>query len=169
MLTCQPTATSPSDDLDLVSMYQQSPAGRASGIRICLGPERERIREGELILDPNYCTFNEWGDRIRCTRMAFRHLAIISILLNLPDPHELGRELYRIESNDFFESESASLVGYPSARLWYMLYTVQERTTWIVPLFSSSFFPSPALAPSEVGSVAGSVPRIDPEPSRRGP
>ena len=52
---------------------------------------------GTLILNPNHCSINEFGDTVGCTRMA-ETIANIRIKDTMtPDPAHLGRKLYSLE------------------------------------------------------------------------
>lgn len=127
------------DELDLVSMYLHSPVGRAHGIAVRLGPERDGTREGVLALDPNHCGIDAWGDRTWCTRIAIRTVDVTATRTSTQDPAGHRRVLHRLASAGF-ENESLSLIEYPQAGLWYLLYEQTEGGAWVVPLFPAGIF-----------------------------
>jgi hypothetical protein len=138
----------PSDDsLDLASMYQGSPAGRAHSVALRLSAESGGSRKGTLLLDPNICTLDEWGDRGGCTKMAIRQLEVTTTRMRTLDPTGHRRVLHRVHS-DGFERESANLIEYAAAGLWTLVYTHQGDGHWAVPLFDAKL-----LATDPAGTV----------------
>lgn len=53
--------------------------------------------DGTLILNPNKCSVNEFGDPTVCTRIAETSVPIKIKDSNKPDPANLGRKLYALE------------------------------------------------------------------------
>jgi hypothetical protein len=51
---------------------------------------------GTLVLDPNRCTLNDFGDPQGCTRMAPRELAVRVVLQRLGDPKHLRRRYFEV-------------------------------------------------------------------------
>jgi hypothetical protein len=51
---------------------------------------------GTLILDPNQCSLNSFGDRETCTRLASRRIEVNVVLQRLADPRHLGRSYFAV-------------------------------------------------------------------------
>lgn len=127
------------DELELVSMYLNPPVGNAHGITLRLGPEHQSSRKGALWLDPNHCGLDAWGDRAGCTKIAIRSMEITTTRMKLRDPAGHHRWLHRVSGPDF-DREQVSLIEYPAAGLWYLVYERKENGTWVVPLFPAKLF-----------------------------
>lgn len=83
-------------EIDLRTAYLDAPIGRARQITIVgtlAGPDRGR---GELILDPNTCRLDEYGDPADCTRIAPARIPVRFQLLKPADPQREQPLLYRI-------------------------------------------------------------------------
>lgn len=63
-------------------------------------PELEVEMSGTLILDPNQCSLNEFGDRQGCTRMGTRPIDVTVVRQRLADPANLGRRFFQVRGND---------------------------------------------------------------------
>lgn len=133
----RPAPSSP--ELDLSSVYQGSPSGRAHIVTLQLSAESSGSRKGVLGLDPNICTIDEWGDRGGCTKMAIRALEITTTRMRTLDPTGHRRVLHRVHSEDFHE-ESANLIEHPAAGLWTLVYMLDGGGHWVVPLFDAKLF-----------------------------
>lgn len=127
------------DELSLVSMYLDSPVAGAHGISLRLGPLVDGHRKGGLSLDPNHCGLNRWGDRTGCTKMAIRTIEVVATPMRTLDPAGHHRMLYRVASSDL-DREQATLIEYPAAGLWYLVYERRENGTSVVPLFPAKLF-----------------------------
>lgn len=127
------------DELELVSMYLNPPVGSAHGLTLRLGPEHQGSRKGALWLDPNHCGLDAWGDRAGCTKIAIRSMEVTTTRMKLRDPAGHHRWLHRVSGPDF-DREQVSLIEYPAAGLWYLVYERKENGTWVVPLFPAKLF-----------------------------
>lgn len=123
--------------LDLASLYQGSPAGRAHSITLRLSAESSGNREGTLSLDPNICTVDEWGDRAGCTKMAVRQLQVTTTRMRTLDPSGRRRVLHQVHCEGFTD-EKANLIEHASAGLWTLVYAVEGDGHWVVPLFDAA-------------------------------
>lgn len=127
------------DRLDLVSMYLNTTLPRAHGIRLQLGPEHAGTRKGTMMLDPNTCGLDAWGDRTWCTKIAVRGFDVTSTRMRIYDEAGHQRVLHRLASAEF-DVETVSLIEYPRAGLWYLVYSVKETGTAVIPLFAAELF-----------------------------
>jgi hypothetical protein len=121
-------------ELDLVSMYLTSAVAGAHGIGLQLTAEHDGRREGALSLDRNHCGLNPWGDRTWCTQIPARAIQVTSTRMRTHDPAGHERVYYHLES-DQFEHETFNLIEYPKASLWYLVYSREDGSSWVVPLF----------------------------------
>lgn len=69
--------------------------------------------KGTLILNPNTCSTNEFGDTVVCTRIAEMVVNITIKDTQQPDPAHLGRKLYSLEGTGL--SNPLLLVRWPTA------------------------------------------------------
>ncbi|MCA9651389.1 MAG: hypothetical protein H6712_22605 [Myxococcales bacterium] len=129
------------DTLDLASLYLGSPAGRAHTVSLKLSEESGGNRKGTLVLDPNICTIDEWGDRQGCTKIALRAIDVVTTRMRTLDPSGHRRVLHEMTS-DAFGNEKANLIEYPAAGLWSLVYTVEGEGHWVVPLFDAELVTS---------------------------
>lgn len=127
------------DQLDLVSMYLNTSLPRAHGIRLSLGREHKGTRKGTMVLDPNTCGVDAWGDRTWCTKMAVRPFEVTSTRMRTHDEAGHQRVLHQLASPEF-DVETVSLIEYPRAGLWYLVYSVKETGTSVIPLFAAELF-----------------------------
>ncbi|QDT26052.1 hypothetical protein Enr10x_13500 [Gimesia panareensis] len=122
--------------LQLDSTYQTTPidfgVGPGKGARgitlIGMIADQETII---LSLDPNTCSLNEFGDRDGCTKMALTNLKVKLSQLRLADPLKLGRQIYRIESNQFPKSLVVYLIV-PKSESGYRLKVENPKSDDIV-------------------------------------
>jgi hypothetical protein len=56
-----------------------------------------------LILDPNQCSLNAFGDCEGCTRMAARRIDVTVVQQRLADPAHLGRRFFKVQGSDLPE------------------------------------------------------------------
>ena len=63
-------------------------------------PEQEVEMSGTLILDPNQCSLDDFGDRQGCTRMATRAIDVTVVRQRLADPANLGRRFFQVRGDD---------------------------------------------------------------------
>lgn len=83
-------------EIDLRTAYLDSPIGRARQIAIIgtlAGPDGGR---GEIVLDPNTCRLDEYGDPVECTAIAPQRVRVQFQLLKPADPQRNQPLLYRI-------------------------------------------------------------------------
>lgn len=59
-----------------------------------LGSDTEM--SADLILDPNRCSLDAFGDREGCTRMAVRRVEVTLVRQRLADPRQLGRRYFAV-------------------------------------------------------------------------
>ncbi len=126
-------------DLDLVSMYLNPPVSRAHGMALRLGPEEGGSRKGLLLIDPNHCGLDGWGDRTGCTKMAIHAVPVQTTRMRTYDPTGRHRVLRRVSSPELHD-ETLSLIEYPAARLWYLVDERDNDEPRIVPLFDAAWF-----------------------------
>ena len=136
------------DQLDLVSMYLNTSLPRAHGIRLRLGPDHRGTRKGTMVLDPNTCGLDLWGDRTWCTKRAARPFEVTSTRMRTHDDAGHQRVFHSLASPEF-DVETVNLIEYPRAGLWYLVYTVKETGTSVIPLFAAELFER-----SSAGTVA---------------
>jgi hypothetical protein len=151
-MTCAQDSTDPQAqeyELELVSMYLELPLARVHGLALRLGPEIQGIRKGILTVDPNTCGLDGWGDRAGCTRIALREIAFTATRMTTTDPSGRGRVLHRVESPEFAD-ESANLIEYRDAGLWYAVYEQEKGGTLVIPLFAARLFSPFSLGPNVV-------------------
>jgi hypothetical protein len=86
--------------------------------------------KGRLMLDPNTCSLNAFGDREACTRIAVRSVDVEVVRQRLGDPKQLGRRVYEVRG----EGLAGGLVLIMSPR---MHRTYLKLESQIVPLFLS--------------------------------
>jgi len=84
-------------EADLASLYLDAPAkleldGRgARGIRLRFHRDGSGAMSGTLILDPNTCSLDAFGDPVGSTRMALRTVKVTIERQRLADPANRGR------------------------------------------------------------------------------
>lgn len=130
------------DHLDLTSMYLDE---RPHVITLHLGPERDGVRQGTMTLDPNQCGLNAFGDRTWCTRMAGPTLEVTTTHMRTLDPGGHGRVLHKLEGHHGSPvggetRVNATLIEYPRAGLWYLLYPGKDERVSIIPMFAAELF-----------------------------
>ena len=59
-------------------------------------PDHATELQGHLLLDPNACSLNAFGDTENCTRIAVREVKVTLDLQRLADPKGLGRHYFRV-------------------------------------------------------------------------
>ncbi len=79
-------------EVALHTVYLQDPIGRAHQISF----RGELGGEGEVTLDGNTCTVNQFGDPEICTEIAFQPIPVKAVQLRLADPTGAGRRIYRL-------------------------------------------------------------------------
>lgn len=120
------------------SEYLSDPVG--DGHRVTVFQESEKLQDGsaKLVLDPNGCGLNQFGDTTFCTLMAPQVIDCELKAKKLADPLELDRTVFEVISNDFALPGRMSLVtgtesGIPT-RLVIDSETAESRRR-VVPLF----------------------------------
>ena len=71
------------------------PSAPSLSLRVSFG--KGEVGQGELILDPNTCTLDSFGDGDLCTDMAPTTIPVTLHRLRLEDPWGIGRTLYELE------------------------------------------------------------------------
>ena len=69
----------------------------APSISLRVSFAKGELSHGVLILDPNFCTLDAWGDGDLCTDMAPVTYPVTLHRLRLEDPWGIGRTLYELE------------------------------------------------------------------------
>lgn len=104
--TVTPQPPSAAVDLRLESLFLGEPA-RIGGedrlpahtVSLRLTGSSDAAMEGTLALDPNTCTLNAFGDREICTLIATFGVEVEVERLQVDDPADLGRRLYRVQGD----------------------------------------------------------------------
>jgi len=122
-------------ELELASLYVP---GGPHGVTLRL-EIRHGSGQGTLVIDPNNCSLNPWGDREGCTRIAPRTINVQTVRMRTEDPANHGRVLH-VMSSEAFERESANLIEYPKADLWYIVHRRRSGDSWVIPLFEAKLF-----------------------------
>ncbi len=120
----------------LVSMYLEPTLHGAHGITLELAIQFDGRGLGTLILDPNRCTLDEWGDRAGCTRMAVSRHEVGVEPHHVEDPTGRDRTLYRVFSEGF-EPAEVHLVAADDKERWTLVYTHDDGHRTAVPLFKA--------------------------------
>lgn len=142
------------DELDLVSMYLNPPVGRAHGISLRLGPpDEEGTRKGQLLLDPNHCGLDGWGDRTGCTRMAIHVLEVRTTHMRTYDKTGHQRVHHSVSSPELHD-EQLNLIEYPAAGLWYLVDEREGNEPRVVPLFAAALFRAEAAPQAQAAPEA---------------
>jgi hypothetical protein len=63
-------------------------------------PDRDVEMTGSLLLDPNQCSLNDFGDREGCSRMAVRAVDVNVTRQRLGDPKHLQRKFFSVRSDE---------------------------------------------------------------------
>lgn len=91
-------------------------------------PLSDAAMKGKLLLDPNACSLNAFGDREMCTKIAVRAIDVDISRQRLADPANLARRYYAVEGADL--PADAALIMWPDGdRLELKLGSV------VIPLF----------------------------------
>lgn len=97
------TATVHLESMYLDQGFIVAPAARAAhtvSLLLSGSPELEVEMSGTLILDPNQCTLDDFGDRQGCTRIATRPVQVTVVRQRLADPANLGRRFFEVRGED---------------------------------------------------------------------
>ncbi len=133
-----PPETPPITEVHLESLYLEGGMGiDAEGIhahsislRLSGRPDHETEMSGELILDPNVCQLDDFGDTEICTKIAIRRLEVKVVLQHREDPSPLRRRYFEVTGPDLPEG----LAFIVSARLERCYLKLDNQ---LVPLFSA--------------------------------
>lgn len=120
-------------EIDLRTAYLEPPIGRARQIRISgalAGPNGGR---GEILLDPNTCGLDEYGDPAECTRIAPRRARVQFQLLKPADPERDRPLLYRV-AGDGLSHEMFLVVPLREGGHYRLVVREQQRTIRVVTL-----------------------------------
>lgn len=79
-----------------VRLAEDGPATRGVSLMMSGSLDGDGAMPGALILDPNHCTLNEFGDREACTRMAVHRIEVRIVLQRLADPKHLDRRYFQV-------------------------------------------------------------------------
>lgn len=129
------TRPAPPLKLNLESLYLPVAASfgsdgpSAHGIRLALASGADAsVLTGTLLLDPNGCSLNAFGDREMCTKIAVRSIAVTATRTRLGDPKHLDRSFYALHGEDL--PSGTALIMYPHRERIYL-----KSGTALVPLF----------------------------------
>lgn len=127
--------------LDLVSMYLSEAVGGAHRIALQLTEQGLGHYEGTLLLDPNLCSLDAFGDRANCTKMAIRQEEIEGTLMRTYDTARLKRSLISLR---WAQADGRwSLIEFAKANAWYLVVQPKEGEMGggvVVPLYSAAVF-----------------------------
>jgi len=137
------------DDLLIYSSEYLSGAPVGKGHRVMFFQESKTLQEGnaKLILDPNGCGLNQFGDTTICTLIAPQIIDCELKAKKLADPLELERTVFDVISNDFALPGRLSLVTGTESGIPTRLVVDSENgenRRRVVPLFKIA--PTIALA-----------------------
>jgi len=127
------TSQAPPDELELASPYL--PLERMHGISLRLQPEVQGTREGVLVVDPNTCQIDAWGDRGGCTRIALQTISIRATRQRTADPKGQGRVLWGVHGAEL-QAQAVHLVQDPAGPWMLVLERVRAETA-VIPLFGA--------------------------------
>jgi hypothetical protein len=83
---------------------------------------------GQLILDPNACTLDPFGDRGVCTEIALVHRPVRLVQLEIHDPTGNGRMLFQVDGHGF-DGDFRLVVTKGNEDAWFVLTNrAGERT-----------------------------------------
>lgn len=100
--TQPPQDTDPRVKLRLESLYMSrglllgSDAPQARLVSLMLSGSSDAEMKGTLVLDPNDCTLNPFGDPQGCTKIASRRIEVDVVRMRLADPTPLMRRYYEV-------------------------------------------------------------------------
>lgn len=80
----------------LKTVYLHNVLEKGHGIMIKGELDNRGGGKGKLILDPNTCSLNDFGDRANCTKMAYIFYDVTFKGVKLADPSGMERKLYEI-------------------------------------------------------------------------
>lgn len=128
--------------LELVSMYLHEAVGGAHEIRLEIEEKQLGHYEGRIMLDPNVCSLDGFGNRQACTKMAIRGAALTGTLMRTYDTARLGRSLVRLHIEG--QEETAwNLIEFDRAGAWYLTVVTAEHGTHVIPLYPAHVFVAP--------------------------
>lgn len=91
----------------------------AHAVRLTLsGPADAAELTGSLLLDPNACSLNAFGDREMCTKIAVRSLRVTATRMRLADPKDLQRIYYALHGDHL--PTGTALIMYPHRERIYL-------------------------------------------------
>jgi len=74
--------------------------------------------DGRLVLDPNICSLNDFGDRTGCTKIAFKVIDVRVVRMRLGDPSGLGRSFFSVTGDDL--PQGLALITYEHLERCYL-------------------------------------------------
>ena len=128
--------------LDLVSMYLHEPVGGAHRIKLNMSEVKLGHWDGTVLLDPNLCGLDAFGDPERCTKIAIRPAQAEGTFMRLYDTARLGRGLIRLRLEG--RQDDWALIEHGRAGLYYLVVRDAEQVARVVPLFPAEAFAAPA-------------------------
>ena len=90
-------ALSVEEDVDVGSSYLTVPVEVDATSASYVSISGKLGGRAELVLDPNVCWFNLFGDPVLCTQMAAVLRPVWLERVDIPDPKGKGRQLYEIQ------------------------------------------------------------------------
>lgn len=131
--------TQPTDSHDLVSLYMAQAVLGAHRIHLKLKGAHSGTHKGQLMLDPNRCQLNAWGDPTGCTKMAIRSVDVETTRMKTMDPQGHGRILHAVHIEGQSDAK-VHLIEYPKANLYYLVEESADNGTLVAPLFPARWF-----------------------------
>lgn len=128
--------------LALESLYLNQPVLGAHRLRLTLKPVSLGHQKGLLLLDPNRCTLDLWGDPQGCTKIAVRTVDVEATAMRTLDTHQHGRMHHALHLSGAPETQ-VQLIEYARVGLWYLVHQTQEAGAAVVPLFPTAWFAQP--------------------------
>ncbi|MEZ4449919.1 MAG: hypothetical protein R3B09_10610 [Nannocystaceae bacterium] len=128
--------------MNLETMYFND-TGLFAGHRIRIELERsgepEHDMVGSMILDPNACGLDLWGDRTVCTRMATLTHPARAVLMRTRDEKGHHRRHWALDVEGI-PAVNFHLIEYGRVGYWYLVADGGERGTAVLPLLPADWF-----------------------------
>lgn len=100
--------------------------------------DKEIEGKGKIILDPNECELNHFGDREKCTKMQLDSKEIMVVSIKMGDPLELGRRIFDVQIGEVHHPDSLFLVlQKEDFRIaFFVIYPEDIPSRMVIPLFN---------------------------------
>lgn len=128
--------------IDLVSMYLHETVGGAHRIKLNMSEVKLGHWDGTVILDPNLCSLDAFGDAQSCTKIAVRPVHAEGTFMRLRDPAGLGRGLIRLRLDG--QGGDWAMIEHERAGVYYLVVRDDPESVRVVPLLPAQFFAAPA-------------------------